>query len=119
MECLLADAKRDVDLRIVDVNADDSEEEENKNVQKIVLDVKGQEANKQITMNTSALTNKLTAVQIMRSIAQSLGPAFFEWVDPCVTLIKNELINDKHSSQLRKEATKCIPALLGCLSDSE
>ena len=34
----------------------------------------------------------------MRSIAQSLGPAFFDWVDPVTTLIKDELISDKTSS---------------------
>ena len=70
-------------------------------------------------MNTSALTNKLSAVQIIRSIAQSLGPSFFEWVDPVVTMLKDELIMDKTSSQIRKEATKTIPTLLACISDSE
>jgi len=93
----MADAKRDVDLRIINAT-EDEDEEEDKNRPKIELNIKGQEGNTQISMNTSALTNKLTAVQIMRSIAQSLGPAFFEWVDPVVTLMKDELIMDKTSS---------------------
>lgn len=115
----MADAKRDVDLRIVDVTEGDDDEEEDKNRPKILVDIKGNEQQKAISMNTSALTNKLSAVQIIRSIAQSLGPAFFDWVDPVVTMLKNELIMDKTSSQIRKEATKTIPTLLACINDSE
>ena len=40
MECLMADAKRDVDLRIVDMTEDDDEEED-KNKVKLEVNIKG------------------------------------------------------------------------------
>lgn len=33
-------------------------------------------------MNTTALENKINAVQIIGSVAQALGPVFFEYVEP-------------------------------------
>jgi hypothetical protein len=39
----MADAKRDVDLRIVDVTEGDDDEEEDKNRPKILVDIKGNE----------------------------------------------------------------------------
>jgi len=80
--------------------------------------IKGDENNKQISMNTTVLQNKLSAVQNIYSIAQSLGPAFFEWVDPVATLVVKELMVDSTSSQIRKQSTKILGVLMKCLSDS-
>jgi len=69
-------------------------------------------------MNTSALTNKLSAIQIIKSMADSLGAAFFDWVDPVATLIVKEMMVDQTSSQIRKTSAKTLPILMKCLSDS-
>jgi hypothetical protein len=117
MECLIRDCKKDVDLRIVDADSAAREDADDKNI-KVEINIKGQEGAKQITMNTSALTNKLSAIQIIKSMSDSLGPVFFDWVDPVATLVVNEMMVDLTSSQIRKTATKTLPILMKCLTDS-
>jgi len=55
----------------------------------------------------------------MRNIAQSLGPAFKDYITELTTLITGTLLHDTTSSQIRKEAAKCLSVMLNCLSDSE
>ena len=117
MECLIRDCKKDVDLRIVDADSAAREDADDKNI-KVEINIKGQEGAKQITMNTSALTNKLSAIQIIKSMSDSLGTVFFDWVDPVATLVVNEMMVDLTSSQIRKTATKTLPILMKCLTDS-
>lgn len=49
-------------------------------------------------MNTTALANKLSAVHNIHNIADALGPAFFDWVNPIANLILKELMLDSTSS---------------------
>jgi len=117
MECLIADCKKDVDLRIQDADEASKEAEDDKQA-KMQFSIKGQETVKEITINTNVLQNKTSAVQIIKSIADSLGPAFFDWVDPMATLIVENLMVDHTSSQIRKTSTKILPVLMKCLSES-
>jgi len=49
-------------------------------------------------MNTTALENKINALEIIGSVAQALGPVFFDFVEPVAQLIATDLIHDKYSS---------------------
>jgi hypothetical protein len=81
--------------------------------------LKGLEGTKQIQMNTSVLENKIMAVQVIKKIAASLGPLFFDHVEEVSQLIVTDLIADKYSSAIRKEAAKTLSILLRCTNDSE
>lgn len=122
MTRLYADAKKDLDFKIVDVSEaelEDNDENTNKDIQKISLKIKGMEGQKAIQMNSTALENKINAVTIIRSMAIELKKNFFEFVDPTATLITSELLHDQYSSQIRKQAAKSCAALLDCIDDSE
>ena len=43
--------------------------------------VKGVEGERQVSMNTSVLENKIMAIKVIRKIAQSLGKLFFDHVE--------------------------------------
>ena len=123
MKSLLNDAKRDIDFKIVEVNAaelEEKDEDENDSpVQKMTIAVKGVEGSRQIQMNTSVLENKIMAIQVIKKIATSLGKLFFDHVEEVSQLVVTQLINDKYSSAIRKEATKLLHSLLMCTNDSE
>lgn len=117
MPQLLKDASADVDLKIVDASDADAEEaEDGRTAMKIK--VKGFEQAKQISMNTTALEAKLSAVQIIRSICKNMNKGFFKHVEAVVNLIVSDLLAYKYSSSVRKEAAKCLCHLLGACSDS-
>ena len=61
MECLIADCKKDVDLRIQDADEASKEAEDDKQA-KMQFSIKGQETVKEITINTNVLQNKTSAV---------------------------------------------------------
>lgn len=63
MESLTRDLKKDLDFKLVDAKEEELENnEEGKSVQQIKLSIKGVEGAKMISMNTSALENKITAL---------------------------------------------------------
>jgi hypothetical protein len=47
----------------------------------MTLKVRGMEGDKQVSMNTNALENKINALQIIKNLASSLGTSFFEYVE--------------------------------------
>lgn len=65
-------------------------------------------------MNTSALENKIAAISIVGAVAQALGVHFSDYVQTVATLVSSELMHDKYSSSVRKEATRLCAALLDC-----
>jgi hypothetical protein len=71
MESLIKDAKRDVDFKIVDATEEELEEADDgeKPVEKILLQIKGVEGKKAIQMNTTALENKINALEVIGSVA--------------------------------------------------
>lgn len=125
LESLIRDAKRGLDFKIVDSvaaeldEADADEEGLNSDIQKIALKIRGMEGERQIQMNTTALENKLNAISIIRSLAQEMGKSFFEHAAPVVQLITEDLMHDKLSQSVRKEATKALAPLLHSTPDDE
>jgi hypothetical protein len=81
---LVKDMTRDLDFKIVD--ADEAELEEGdaakSGIQKINVQVKGYEGARQIQMNTAALENMISAIDVASCIAQELGSLFFDKIEP-------------------------------------
>lgn len=86
MEQLLADAKKSVDMKVVTAKEAELENkdanDESSSLQKMTISIRGHEQPLQIHMNTAALENKISALQIIKGIAQTLGPLFFDFVEP-------------------------------------
>ena len=127
MESLLKDAQRSVDMKIVTAkeseleNADDEEEKsgaksETKN---ITLAIRGVEGPLQISMNTAALENKISALQIIKALAVALGPLMGDYVDRLANLYVNDLMHNQTSTTVRKTSTKTLSILLMCARDNE
>ena len=70
-------------------------------------------------MNTHALEAKINAVEHIGSVAQALGSNFFEYVEPVAQLVASELMHDKYSSSVRKNATKLCQTLIECCPSHE
>jgi len=115
MPALIKDVQRDIDLKIVD--ADLAGKADNGNT---ALNVKiaGLEGQRQISMNTNALENKINAIGIIKNLAQSLGTGFFEQVETVANLIKGELLDYTYSKAVRKAACQTVVHLLGACNDS-
>ena len=82
------------------------------------IKIKGMEGERQISMNTNALENKINALQIIKNLASSLGTGFFEMVEPVVQLIVSELFSYTYSKQVRKTAVQTIGYLLHSCPES-
>lgn len=89
MPALLKDARRDIDLKIQDAETAGTDEQNTA----LKVKIKGLEGERQISMNTNALENKINAIQIIKNLAQNLGPGFFEQVEPIANLISTELLD--------------------------
>lgn len=117
----MADAKKSVDMKIVRAKEAELEEgdsgEEDSKIQKMVMQIKGMEGPMQIQMNTAALENKASALQILKELATTLGPIFFDHVENLANFYVSDLIHDKVSSMVRKTATKTLSVLLACCTD--
>jgi hypothetical protein len=114
MESLMKDSKRDLDFKIVDAVEEELENAEEGEVQKIKLSIKGVEGAKTIQMNTTALENKIAAIEIIGAVAQALGSNFADYIEPVASLIASDLIHDKYSSSVRKNSTKICVVLIDC-----
>lgn len=80
MPALLRDAARDIDLKIQDAELAPGKGDDEK-VTSMNVKIKGFEGERQISMNTNALENKINAIQIIKNIASNLGNGFFEQVE--------------------------------------
>ena len=69
-------------------------------------------------MNTTALENMISAVKVTRSIAQEMGSNFEEYIEELAKLITSDLIHNKFSSSVRKEATRMCSSLIFCCSNN-
>jgi hypothetical protein len=63
-------------------------------------------------MNTTALENKINAINIVKNLASSLGTGFFEYVEQVATLIKEQLLQYPYSKAVRKAAAQTVVILL-------
>jgi hypothetical protein len=80
--------------------------------------VKGLEGERQISMNTNALENKINALQIIKNLAHSLGTGFFEQVEAVANLIVGELLTYSYSKAIRKTAAQTLVFLINSCQDS-
>ena len=72
-----------------------------------------------ISMNTTALENKITALQILGQVAQALGTNYNEFVGPTCEHLST-LMHDKLSSSVRKNSTKlCFVMVDACASNEQ
>ena len=77
-------------------NKDDDEEAKaasDKGIKSLQISVKGHEGPIEIQMNTAALENKISALTIIRGLAETLGKAFFDFVEPVSQLLVTELMH--------------------------
>ena len=103
MPALIKDATRDIDLKIKDAELA-GKEDKGEGVASFNVKIRGFEGERQITMNTNALENKINALQIIKNLASSLGTGFFEQVEPVTQIIINDLLGFKYSKAVRKTA---------------
>lgn len=118
MESLFKDINKDLDFKIVDAKEEELENDEDSKVQQIKLSIKGVEGAKTISMNTTALENKITALQIIAQVAQALETHFADFVGPTAEQV-HKLIHDKLSSSVRKQSTKLCFVLIDCTPSKE
>ena len=93
---LLRDARKSVDMKVVtakEAELENQDEETKGSMPSMNLSIRGVEGPIQIHMNTAALENKISAVQIIKDLAKSLGPHFFDYVEPVSTLLVQELMH--------------------------
>jgi hypothetical protein len=76
MPALIKDITRDIDLKIVDADLAGGKVDDASTSMKVKIS--GLEGERQISMNTTALENKINAIDIVKNLAQSLGTGFFE-----------------------------------------
>jgi len=124
MDCLLKDAMRNVDMKVVSAkeaeleNADEGEESgAGSEMKKMTLQIRGVEGPLQIQMNTAALENKISALQIIKSLAAALGPLMGDYVERLANMLVTELMHCQVSSSVRKISTKILSILLMCAKD--
>jgi len=105
---LLKDAQADIDIKMT--NADLASKDE----LGLVMKVKGIEGDQKLSMNTSALQNKIAAVKLLSKVAQSMGAAFQPYVQALFPVMK-ELSQYKLNETIRKNALKTITAMLAAV----
>ena len=126
MENLLKDATRSVDMKVVTAkeaeleSAEDEEKSKTDNALKnLTLSIRGVEGPLQISMNTAALENKISALQIIKSLAAALGPLMGDYVDRLANLYVSDLMHNHTSTSVRKICTKTLSILQMCAKDQE
>ena len=70
-------------------------------------------------MNTAALENKISALQIIKSLAAALGPLMGDYVDRLANLYVSDLMHNQTSTSVRKICTKTLSILQMCAKDQE
>ena len=115
MPALLKDVTRDIDLKIQD--ADLAGASANDGSTALKVKIKGLEGERQISMNTNALENKINALKIVKNLAQSLGTGFFEQVEPVLKIV-GELLSYTYSKAVRKGACQIVVYLINACHNS-
>ncbi len=77
MPALIRDMKRDIDFKFQDADLVGKASGDSGNTA-MNIKVKGMEGERQISLNTHALENKIHATEIVKNLASSLGTGFFD-----------------------------------------
>ena len=100
MESLLKDATRSVDMKVVTAkeaeleNADEEDKSKGGDMKNLTLSIRGVEGPLQISMNTTALENKISALQIIKSLASALGPLMGDYVDRLANVYVTDVMHN-------------------------
>jgi hypothetical protein len=123
MASLMIDIEADVAIKWVKQDQADQENDDDDDkdgmIQQMLLKVKGVEGDVKISMNTAALENKLSALNILRSLAQQLGKGFDAYVDATANMLLTKVVTDKTSRSVVKEAYKMFSVLISCCESQE
>jgi len=85
---LIADAEKDIDLKMGQAVPETEKTDITQSQASLVFKVKGVEGENKIQLNTTALENKISALQQLKSIASHMGPAFNEVIPEVKETIK-------------------------------
>ena len=108
LKSLIADAEADIDIKL-----SESELQASKNPG-FTFKLKGMENEAKITMNTSALENKIKAVKNLATLADSLEESFAPYVETVYPIMEKMSTYDL-SRAIRKNAFKSMSAMLRSL----
>jgi len=106
---LLRSAQVDPELHVTDADEEDDNEAE-EGMESVTVAIRGQ-GNKRITIRTSALEEKATACNMLRTYALELKDAFFPHVGD-VTQVLVPLIAFQYMDDVRTAACQAMPDLL-------
>lgn len=108
LNSLVTDANADIDIKLTESNI-----EQSKNPG-FTFKLKGMESEAKITMNTSALENKIKAVKNLAMLADSLEESFAPYVEQLYPIM-DRMTNYELSRAIRKSAFKSMGAMLRSL----
>ncbi|CAD8160764.1 unnamed protein product [Paramecium pentaurelia] len=94
----------------LDVGFSINSQAEGKNITKVKLDLKFL-GMKSLSLNTSALEQKVEGAHTLVNLAEQCGKSFYPYITKTIVLMK-EFINYKHSSQIQKSMAKCSEYLI-------
>jgi len=106
---LLRSAQVDPELHVTDADDDDDGETE-EGMESVTVAIRGQ-GNKRITIRTSALEEKATACNMLRTYAMELKDAFLPFVHD-VTRVLVPLVAFQYMDDVRTAACQALPDLL-------
>ena len=115
MPALLKDMQRDIDFKFEDAELAGKAEGGNTAMN---IKVKGMEGERQISLNTHALENKIHATDIVKNLASSLGTGFFEQIEPVAQVLVSELLTYTYSREIRKKSSQLMVFLIHSCLDS-
>lgn len=115
MPALLKDMQRDIDFKFEDAELAGKAEGGNTAMN---IKVKGMEGERQISLNTHALENKIHATDIVKNLASSLGTGFFEQIEPVAQVLVSELLTYTYSREIRKKSSQLMVFLIHSCQDS-
>ena len=114
MERLLKDAQCNVDFKVEDAEIPNLGHDES--LTSVTFKMKGLDGQKKLSLNTSALENKINAVVVIRTLAQNLKTTFQPFVQPTLEVFV-DLFDYKYSRAVRGSAIETCQYLIQSLSD--
>ena len=119
MNKLIKDSQGDVDFKLEDADlmgAAASQTNTDAGLTSMVINMKGLDGTKKLTLNTSALENKIQAVQVIKELANNLGKSFFPYVEPLWAIYK-DLFQYKYSKAIRTSVREGTQFLIKACPD--
>jgi hypothetical protein len=110
MEKLIKDSQVEVDFKLEDADLPQLGESD-ENLTSVTFKMKGFDGSKKLSLNTYALEQKINSVQVIRALAQNLGEAFFDFVEPTLEAL-SPIFEYKYSRAVRLSALETCQYLI-------